>query len=97
MNADAQFQFEVKPFGLAQARPFSNDLQPVLGVIAQLKKHGGSIVWQRHSYIANLNTRTPAHTFEKYMENSGLLLKEAFNVAAGIVVLEIINDLEKSN
>lgn len=96
-NPDAQFQLEVRPFGFAQARPFSNDLQPVLGIIAQLKKHDGRIVWQKHSYVANLNTRTPAHNFEKYMENSGLLMKEAFTLVAGMVVAEITDDLEKSN
>jgi hypothetical protein len=97
LNADAQFQLEVKPYGFAKARPFSNDLQPVLGIIAQLKKHDGAVVWQKHSYVANLNRRTPAHDFGKYMENSGLLLKEAFSLAAKLVVSELIDDLEKSN
>lgn len=45
--------------------------------------NNGTIVWQKHSYVANLNTRTPAHNVEKYMENSGLLLKEAFAMVAG--------------
>lgn len=91
-KADAEFKLSVLGYGLeVKAGGFSRKLRPVLTVKGSLAKPDGSILWEKQRGVF-AKGGTPSHTLEEYLENSELL-REAFTIAAQIVVTDFIKDM----
>ncbi len=91
-GGDAEFKLSVRIVGFGQPHGFSSQLKPMLGVTGSLVKADGSVLWERYAYVTNLNNQTPSHTLDEYLEHPELI-REAFTVAARLVIGELVKDM----
>lgn len=87
-----EFKLSIKMYGFAQPHGLSSQLKPMLGVVGELVNSDRSVLWKKYNYITNLNSKTPSHTLEEYL-NDPELIREAFNNASQIMVSGLIDHM----
>lgn len=70
----------------------SRQMKPMFGVVGQIVKPDGSVIWRKYDFVTPLGGETPSHTIEEYISNPELI-REAFNVASKIVVSGLVGHM----
>jgi hypothetical protein len=93
-GGDAEFKLIIIGIGFAKPAGFTGNLQPELRVEGTLAKPDGIILWKDTEVVTQGTSRTPRHKFKEYV-NDPNLIREALDIAAGIVAEKLVKDLNK--
>jgi hypothetical protein len=82
---------------LALARPIGSmsRLKPVVTILATLTRADGGVVWRQADNVGNLNTETPAYTYDEYVTEPEKL-RTAFARAIAIAADGLLADLSRT-
>ena len=89
-GGDAELKLTIRIYGFAYE--MSSQLKPMLGVEGSLIKSNDTILWKKYGYVTNLSKETPPNTLGRFIDNPKLM-REAFAVAAQIVVEDLITHM----
>ena len=89
-GGDAEVRLTIRIYGFAYE--MSSQLKPMLGVEGTLITSNDTILWKKYGYVTNLSKETPSNTLRQFIDNPKLM-REAFAVAAQIVVEDLITHM----
>ena len=93
-RGDAEFKLSILGLSFAKPPGFTGNLQPGIRVEGILVKRDGTILWKDREGVAEGASGTPRRKFKEYV-NDPKLLREALEIAAGIVAEKLVKNLSK--
>jgi hypothetical protein len=93
-KGDAEFKLVIQGISFSKPPGFTSNLQPCIYVQATLVKPDGTILWKNREWVAEGASGTPRRKYKEYVGDPKLL-REAIEIASGIVAGKLVKDLGK--